>query len=90
MQLQEYINSQRGLASELAKKIGISPSYLSQMASGDAAISPIKSVEIEIATGGAVARQDLRPLDWKQIWPELAQEKVKRRRRSTDIATDTK
>lgn len=26
---------------------------------------------IELATGGQVTRQDLRPMDWQKIWPEL-------------------
>lgn len=26
---------------------------------------------IERATGGAVTRKDLRPHDWREIWPEL-------------------
>ena len=29
--------------------------------------------EIERRTCGAVTRRDLRPSDWEQIWPELAQ-----------------
>lgn len=29
--------------------------------------------EIERRTCGAVTRRDLRPNDWQQIWPELAQ-----------------
>jgi len=29
-------------------------------------------VALEHATGGAVTRQELRPADWQQIWPELA------------------
>lgn len=29
-------------------------------------------VRIEVATAGAVTRQEMRPDDWKQIWPELA------------------
>ena len=31
-----------------------------------------KCVAIERATSGAVTRQDLRPHDWADIWPELA------------------
>ena len=30
------------------------------------------AVALERATGGAVSRRDLRPEDWAQIWPELA------------------
>jgi DNA-binding transcriptional regulator YdaS (Cro superfamily) len=63
--------SKRGEAAELAKALGVSPSYLSQLASGNANISPIRAVEIEIATSGAVTRPELRPDDWHLIWPEL-------------------
>ena len=32
-----------------------------------------KCAAIEQATGGKVMRWDLRPDDWRNIWPELAQ-----------------
>lgn len=60
-----------GGAKELADQLGVSKSFLSQMASGVSAISPKRCVEIEIATKGAVTRRDLRPDDWYKIWPEL-------------------
>jgi DNA-binding transcriptional regulator YdaS (Cro superfamily) len=44
---------------------------LSQLASGAASISPERCVAIERATGRQVMRQDLRPDDWADIWPEL-------------------
>lgn len=75
MDLKTYIsNSPRGTASGLARALSISPSYLSQMASGLAPISPERSVAIERATGGAVSRRELRPEDWQRIWPEMAGE----------------
>lgn len=55
----------------MAEGMGISISYLSQLASGEASISPIRCVEIERLTDGQVKRQDLRPDDWFNIWPEL-------------------
>lgn len=72
MELKKYIDSlEWGGAKELADQLGISKSFLSQMASGVSAISPKRCVEIEIATNGAVTRRDLRPDDWYKIWPEL-------------------
>lgn len=71
MDLKTYIESGRGLAAKLALDIGVSPSYLSQMASGSSAISPERCVDIERATGGTVTRKDLRHDDWQKIWPEL-------------------
>lgn len=76
MDIKTYISGgHRGIATELARSIGVSASYLSQMASGLAPISPERCVEIEQATKGAVTRRDLRPKDWARIWPELAQQR---------------
>lgn len=61
----------RGGPSRLADALGVSISFLSQMAAGTAAISPARCVAIEKATGGIVSRQELRPDDWHLIWPEL-------------------
>lgn len=82
MNLKEYLEQlERGAAAKLAAELGISKSYLSQLASGAAPISPARCVEIERATNGKVTRKDLRPDDWEKIWPELA----KSGRRKTDL-----
>jgi DNA-binding transcriptional regulator YdaS (Cro superfamily) len=71
MKLQAYLEeSPRGTATKLAADMGISPSYLSQMASGEAPISPKRGVEFEQRTNGAVTRQEMFE-DWASIWPEL-------------------
>jgi len=73
MNLRSYLASQnRGEASKLAARLGISISYLSQMSTGKSAISASRCVEIERETNGLVTRQELRPDDWHLIWPELA------------------
>ena len=73
MNLKTYLSSlKRGGSAELAARLSVSPSYLSQMAAGDSAISPARCVTIELETKGQVTRKDLRPDDWKAIWPELA------------------
>lgn len=36
-------------------------------------VPPLKAAAIERATDGAVTRIQLRPLDWWQHWPELAE-----------------
>ncbi|AUA58905.1 helix-turn-helix domain-containing protein [Achromobacter spanius] len=78
MDLKTYINtSPRGTAANLAKAIGVSPSYLSQMASGQSPISPERCVAIERGTAGAVSRRDLWPDGWERIWPELAGEEAR-------------
>ncbi len=72
MDLKSYLSTlERGGSSRLAADLGVSLSFLLQMASGDAAISPARCVEIEQKTGGIVTRPDLRKSDWHLIWPEL-------------------
>jgi DNA-binding transcriptional regulator YdaS (Cro superfamily) len=76
MDLKTYIQDERGNASALAESLGIPLSYLSQMASGNRAITPERASAIERATAGVVTRQAMRPDDWQAIWPELAETKV--------------
>lgn len=71
MDLKTYIAGDRGRASRLAGALNVSRSYLSQMASGTAPISPERCVAIWEQTEGMVTRQELRPDDWHKIWPEL-------------------
>jgi DNA-binding transcriptional regulator YdaS (Cro superfamily) len=74
MDLKTYIDGERGRATKLAAALGISPSYLSQMASGTAPISTKVSVKIEDATEKMVTRKDLHPIDWPEMWPELVEQ----------------
>ena len=73
MTLKEYIlKSDRGAAAILAEKLGISPSYLSQLASGKAPISVERAVEIWQLTDGVVTREEMFPDSYLAKWPELA------------------
>lgn len=83
MDLKNYISGKRGRAKALATQIGISPSFLSQIAAGTAPASPSRCLEIEKATDRQVTRQDLRKHDWQDIWPELLTDTT---RRATDPA----
>jgi len=71
MDLKTYIQSERGRGMKLAEALDIPPSYLSQMANGDRAITPERAAAIEDKTDGAVMRWDSHPDDWHLIWPEL-------------------
>lgn len=71
MTLKAYLQSMpRGGSAKFAAAMGVSPSYLSQMAAGTVPISPARCVEIEQKSYGSVRRQDMRD-DWAEIWPEL-------------------
>ena len=71
MKLKDYIKHKRGNATYLAGSLDVSLSYLSQLSSGGASVSPERCVLIEEVTKGKVTRKDLRPDDWHLIWPEL-------------------
>lgn len=65
----------RGGQVEMAKQLGISTVYLSQLIVRRDGREPSAelAVKIERHTQGAVTRRELRPNDWHQIWPELEQ-----------------
>ena len=72
MDLKTYLASLgRGGATRFAERLGISASYLSQLASGKSPISVERSVEIERESGGLVTRQAMHPDSWQAKWPEL-------------------
>ena len=73
MNLTTYISLERGNAAQLAKSLGVGASYISQLASGHRRASAGTSSKIEEITKNQVTRQDLRPDDWQDIWPELAE-----------------
>jgi DNA-binding transcriptional regulator YdaS (Cro superfamily) len=71
MDLSTYLKAERGRAAKLSRDIGVASAWVWQMAAGVRPIPPIKAVDIERATAGMVKRQEMRPLDWHRIWPEL-------------------
>lgn len=61
-----------GSKSKLACRLGVRPPTVQQWLNGDRPVPIDRAVQIEAATNGGVTRKDLRPNDWAQIWPELA------------------
>jgi DNA-binding transcriptional regulator YdaS (Cro superfamily) len=72
MDLKTYLDQERGRATKLAKEMGVSCSYISQLASGESPISVTRAVRIESLTDGLVTRKEMFPDDWEENWPELA------------------
>lgn len=73
MNLSEYIKTQgHGAIATLAEAIGGHGPDVSSWSSGARAVPISRCCAIEQATNGAVTRRELRPDDWQQIWPELA------------------
>lgn len=71
MNLKSYIATERGNATKLAAALGILPSFLSQMASGERAITAERAAALEKYTDGAITRRETHPDTWQDIWPEL-------------------
>lgn len=57
---------------EARQKVGASFSYLRLIAYGHKRPSAKVATAIEMASHGQITRQELRPDDWREIWPELA------------------
>lgn len=62
-----------GGVSMLASAIGVGQSVISNWRARGTVPSANYCTAIERATAGAVTRRDLRPDDWRAIWPELAE-----------------
>lgn len=78
MQLLDYINSLAPVGQEaFADECSTSLAYLRQVAYRNRLCREKLASKIEHASGGAVTRQELRPDDWKEIWPELAAREAK-------------
>lgn len=72
MLLQKFIDDGRMSQTDLARLISVPAQLMWQWARGKRPVPIERCVAIERATDGAVTRQDLRPDDWRDIWPELA------------------
>lgn len=57
----------------LAKFIGVPPSFVSKMCSGEKSIPAEHCKAIEQFSAGQVTCQEMRRDDWHKYWPELAQ-----------------
>lgn len=62
---------------DTVRSSGASRSYLRLIGYGHKRPSAIVAAGVERATNGEVTRRDLRPDDWRLIWPELVTSSVK-------------
>lgn len=54
----------------MADEFGVTPNHISNVAYGLKKPSKALAEAIELFTGGDVTRQELRPHDWRDFWPE--------------------
>ena len=72
MKLKQWTTGETGRALALARHLGVPPSFVTKMCSEEKKIPVARVAAIEAFTKGAVTRQEMRPDDWRDIWPELA------------------
>ena len=73
MNLDDYLSEPGRSNAALAAAVRVSPVLISQWRTGVRSVPVERCVAIEQATCSSVTRIDLRPNDWWQIWPELAE-----------------
>ncbi len=86
MKLIDYL-SKHGSQTKLANEIAAQPQLVWQWAKLVRQVPIERCCAIEVATGGAVTRRDLRPNDWQKIWPELAQARAHQGQVATNFVT---
>ena len=77
MNLTAYLQTPGLNKAAFAREIGVSNAMLYQFENGIRPVPPKHCPAIEKATASKVTRQELRPDDWQQIWPELARRRTK-------------
>ena len=72
MDLKTFINSMDAARREhFATEAGTTLGHLRNVMYGYSPAAPAMAVAIERLSDGQVTRQELRPTDWADIWPEL-------------------
>ncbi|MBN8749506.1 MAG: helix-turn-helix domain-containing protein [Variovorax sp.] len=61
-----------GGVSKMAAALGVAAPTVRQWVTGLRPVPPRRCPAVEGLTGGLVSRRELRPDDWREIWPELA------------------
>lgn len=74
MNLLDYLARDRRAAARLAADLGVRVQMIYPWANGRRPCPPLRCLAIERATAGVVTRRELRPNDWADLWPELAQQ----------------
>lgn len=65
-----------GSQANLAKELEVKRMNIQYWKKSNASIPIKRCLQIEQLTNGAVTRQDLRPDDYWEIWPDLLKEKI--------------
>ena len=79
MELKTYLSN---LSTEsrkvFAESVGTTSGHLANVSYGYKTLGEKVCVAVEQKTKGKVTRQELRPTDWQDIWPELMKRKTRK------------
>jgi len=78
MRLIEYVSNIE-IPAVFARRIRATPTEVYDWSNGNRPVPPKRCVVIESATGRQVTRQELRPDDWHELWPELIRPQTRKR-----------
>ena len=73
MDIATWTKQQHGRSVMLAKKLGVTPTFVSGWITGKKSVPAGHCQAIVRLTQGAVTLQELRPDDWADYWPNLAE-----------------
>lgn len=72
MTLKEWFDLKWGRQAEMARSLRLPAPCVNDWVIGKRPVPPKHCQAIERLTSGQVTRKDLRPNDWQNYWPELA------------------
>jgi len=73
MQLAEYLAQGPGRLHDVARRAGLAQAFVWQIAVGKRPCPIRRARALSAATDGEVGLHELRPDDWAEVWPELAE-----------------
>jgi DNA-binding transcriptional regulator YdaS (Cro superfamily) len=85
MKLKDWTGQERGRALMLARELKVSASWVSDWCQEKKTVPPALAVNVERLTNFEVRRQDMRPDDWRAIWPELAEPPTHQAQPATEL-----
>lgn len=78
MDIEKYIAKQGITISDFARQLGVSRNLVYQWVNNIRPVAARHCPSIEAITAGKVSRTELRPNDWRDLWPDLAASRTSR------------
>jgi DNA-binding transcriptional regulator YdaS (Cro superfamily) len=83
MKIENYIAKQGITISDFAKRLGVSRNLVYQWVNNIRPVAARHCPRIEALTDGQVTRPELRPDDWRALWPDLPAQRISKPRKAS-------